>query len=108
MKLNDLNYYQKMFDEVFQSVGQAIEIDVLLLILERSLRSIKENDEDAYRITFSEEGIFLEGLKELDEQTAVVIAHDFMISIIATLGRLVGRQLFEKLAKQIKLSDKED
>lgn len=103
MKSNDLNYYQNMLDEVFLSVGQAIGIHVLLLVLERSLWKIKDKYEDAGRITFSEDGIFLAGLKELDEQTAGEIANEFILSIIATLGRLVGMQLVDKLPNSYNL-----
>lgn len=99
----ELNNYKHMVKETFESVGQAIGIHVMLLVVERALWSTRHKYEEAAVITCSEEGVTLDGLDNLDPERAGLIAHFFMMSIIGTLGRLVGLQLAKQLTEQLQM-----
>ncbi len=51
------------------------------------------------RISFSEDGINLDGLTGLDAAKIDQILNDFVLSIIETLSRLVGIQIAQKLTE---------
>jgi len=91
-----------MISETFNSVGQAIGIHVMLLVIEHAQWKTRQKYEAAELIRYSEEGIFLDRLEELDPVKAKLIAHEFVMSIVATLGRLVGKQLALQLTEQLK------
>jgi hypothetical protein len=103
-----LNSYKVMCTEMFMSVGQAIGIHVLLLVIEHSLWQTKQKYEEAALIRFSEEGISLDALDTIDSEKANLVAHDFMMAIVATLGRLVGKQLAQQLTEQLQDGGKEE
>lgn len=103
-----LDNYKHMVKETFASVGQAIGIHVMLLVVERALWTTRHKYEEAAVITCSEEGVTLDGLDELDPERASLIAHFLMMSIISTLGRLVGIQLAKQLTEHLQKEDRED
>jgi hypothetical protein len=78
MYKGDLNTYKKMIPEVFQSVGQAIGIHVMLIVLEHALWQTKFKYEEAGLIEFSEHGISLDGLDNLEPGRAQMIAYEFV------------------------------
>jgi malonyl CoA-acyl carrier protein transacylase len=99
-----LSVYQGMCTEMFASVGQAIGIHVLLLVIEHALWQTKQKYEEASLITFSEEGVSLCELENIDTEKADLIAHDFVMAIVFTLSRLVGKQLAQQLTEQLQIS----
>jgi len=101
MKAN-LETYQKLVSEMFESMSQAIGIHVMVLVLEQALWKTKYNHQDAGKINFSEEGVSLDGLQSIDSEQAVIIAHEFTMGIVATLGRLIGVQLANQLTEELK------
>lgn len=107
MNVDHLATYKNMIKDTFDSVGQAIGIHVMLLVVERALWSTKHKYEEADLIEFSEEGISLERLSQLDPEQAEQIAHEFTMSIVSTLGRLVGKQLARQLTEQLDLNHRE-
>lgn len=108
MVQSELTNYKNMINETFDSVGQAIGIHVMLLVIEHALWNTKHKYEEADVIAFSEEGVNLDGLNDLEPEKARLIAHFFMMSIIATLGRLVGIQLARQLTEQLQREDGEE
>ena len=107
MSIDNLDTYKSMVKDTFQSVSQAIGIHVMLLVVERALWTTKHKYQEASLITFSEEGICLDNLDTLDPKQAQVIAHEFTMSIVATLGRLVGKQLANQLTEQLSMHGEE-
>lgn len=97
----NLHSYKVMVGEMFDSVGRAIGIHVLLLVIEHAHWKTKQNYEEAELIHFSEKGINLDRLDELEPARAKAVAHDFVMSVIATLGRLVGKNLASQLTDQL-------
>jgi hypothetical protein len=93
--------YSAMINDVFDSVKQAIGIHVMMLVVERALWKTRNKYEEASLTTFSQDGIVLDGLKNLDSERAKLIAHSFMMNIITTSGHLVGKQLASQLTEQI-------
>ncbi len=93
--------YKNMAGEMFDSVGQAIGIHVMLLVIEHAHWKTKQKYEEAELIHFSEEGITLDGLDQLDPARAKIVAHEFVMFVVATLGRLVGKQLARQLTEQL-------
>ncbi len=93
--------HQQMLDDTFHSVGQAIGIQVMLLVIEHAMWKTKHKYEEAALIRFSEDGIFLTDLCELETEIAERVAHEFITAIVATLGKLVGLQLAEKMTEQL-------
>ncbi|MTI79735.1 MAG: hypothetical protein FH758_02460 [Firmicutes bacterium] len=105
MNKGSLNSYKLMIADTFETTSQAIGIHVMLLVVERALWDTKHKYEEAHLIEFSEEGISLDGLDTLDPEKAQDIAHHFVMSIISTLGRLVGKQLANQLTEQLKIKE---
>lgn len=101
MNKEDLSTYKDMIPEMFESVSQAIGIHVMLLVLEHALWKTRCKYEEANLISFSEEGIFLEKLDTLEPEKAQAIIFEFVMAVVATLGRLVGIQLAQQLTEQL-------
>jgi len=93
--------YNDMADNMFKTVGQSIGIHVMLLVVEHAIWKIKKRYEKADLIKYSEDGISLEGLNELEPDKAKVLAYEFIMEIIASLGRLVGKQIAHQLVEQL-------
>lgn len=94
--------YQRIGEELFQSVGQSIGIHVLLLIIEHALWQAKQKNEDTALITYTEAGISFNELAEnLDSARAEQAAHELIMGIITSLGRLVGIQIANQLTEQL-------
>lgn len=106
MHKGDLNTYKKMIPEIFESVSQAIGVHVMLLVLERALWQTKLKYEEADLIQFSEDSISLEGLDDLEQEKAQAITYEFIMAVIATMGRLVGIQLAHQLTSQLQIDTK--
>lgn len=90
-----------MLQGIHTSVGQAVGTHVLLLVVERSLWLTRHKHQEAARVTYSEAGVSLNGLSDLDQELAVRIAHDLVMTIVSTLGRLIGKQLAERIVEQL-------
>lgn len=104
---DDLNTYDAVLKEMFQSVGRSVGVHVLLLIVERALWVVQHEYEEAALITYSEEGVSLNGLASLDQDRADQIAHHLVVNIVDTLGRLVGKQLAERMLEALNRSGQE-
>lgn len=102
-----MDTYKEIIQEAFQSVSQAIGVHALLLVLEHALWKTRQQYEEAALIEFSEAGVSLGGLDELSTEKAKEIAHFFVMSIVSTLGRLVGIQLANQLTEQLRVLDGE-
>ncbi len=96
-----LDMYKEMVRETFSSVGQAIGTHVMLLVVEHALWKARQKYEEAALIEFSEEGVSFDRLDKLDPDRSVQVVHEFVMSIVATLGRLVGIQLARQLTEQL-------
>jgi hypothetical protein len=105
--ISGLDIYDEMVKEIVTSVGQAVGTHVLLLVIERSLWLTKHKYEEASRITYSEEGVSLQPLEEVEPERARLIAHTLVVTIVATLGRLIGKQLAQRMLEQLKLDIQE-
>lgn len=108
MYMGDLNTYKKMIPEVFQSISQAIGIHVMLLVLEHAIWQTKFKYEEAGLIKFSEDGVSLDGLDTLEPEKAQMIAYEFIMAVIGTLGRLIGMQLANQLTERLHTDNKEE
>ena len=101
MSEQELNTYKNMLSEIFDSVSASIGIHVMLIVLERSLWKTKYKYPEAAKISFSEDGIDLNGLDSLEPAQATLIVNEFVMAISGTLGRLIGMQVAEKLTKKL-------
>ncbi len=99
--MNDLSAYKNMVNGTFDSVQKAIGSHVMLLVVEHALWSTRDKFEEASLITFSEDGIVLDSLEQLEPEKAEAVAQCFILGIITTLGRLVGKQLAQQLMKEL-------
>jgi len=99
--LDDLDGYQKMINEIFDRVGQAVGIHVMLIVVEHALWNIRLEYEKASAISFSEQGVSFNGLEGINSEEAAAIAHGFVMGVIDTLGRLVGKKLAHQLTLQL-------
>ncbi len=93
---------KELMREIFHSVSEAIGVHVMLIVLERSLWKTKIKYPEAEKISFSEDGIVFDELDKFDPDKAEQITKEFILSIIETLGRLVGMQVAEKLTEKLK------
>lgn len=100
-----MNTYKKIVSDMFHSVRQVIGIHVMLLVVEHALWKTKNKYEETALIQFSEEGINLDGLDVLDPERTRIVLHEFLMSLIATLGKLVGIQLARQLTEQLQDSN---
>lgn len=106
--MSSLSTYKTMINETFCSVSGAIGIHVMLIVVEHALWSTKHKYEEADCIQLSEQGINFDALDELEEGIALAIAHELAITIIGTLGRLVGKQLARQLINDLHLKNGEE
>lgn len=102
MEKFDLATYKAMINEMHETVGPNIGIHVLLLVVEHAYWKTGQKYGETKMILFSEAGISLEPLEELAPERAGLIAHDFFMAIVETLGRLVGSQMASQLMNQLK------
>jgi len=96
-----LGELQGLIDEIFRSIEQAIGVHVTLLVVERAVWKTKGKYEEASYITFSEDGICLDQLEKVAPDRAKEVTQEFVSCFVATLGRLVGRQLALQLTEQL-------
>lgn len=108
MKKSDLDTYKAMINEMHDTVGRIIGIHVLLLVVEHACWKTGQKYGEAAMISFSEAGISLERLEKLEPERAGLIAHDFFMAIVETLGRLVGSQMARQLMEQLKIDRAEE
>ena len=101
MDYDNLGTYKKMLDRMFLFVGKAIGIHVMLLVVEHALWKTRQRYEEAALIHYSEDGVVFERLDQLEPEKAKLVAYDFVMSIFATLSRLVGSQLACQLTEQL-------
>lgn len=94
-----------MVEQMFDTVGEAVGIHVLLLITERAVWKTKEKYDEATLIKFSEEGIVLDQLQSIGEERTKLIVNEFILAFTATLGRLIGKQLVSQLMAQLPIED---
>jgi hypothetical protein len=106
--MSSLNTYKQMINESFHAVSSAIGVHVMLIVVEHALWSTKAKYEEAACIGFSEEGIDFDALDRLEEDKAQTIAHELIMTIIGTLGRLVGKQLARQLTQDLQLKKGEE
>jgi hypothetical protein len=106
--MNNVEGYKTIINETFNSVSQSIGIHVLLIVVEHALCSTRYKYEEAGLIEFSEQGINLNGLEQLDDAKIILITQDFVLSMVSSLGRLVGKQIAHQLLQEFKLNSKED
>ncbi|MFZ5944473.1 MAG: hypothetical protein ACOYVD_10205 [Bacillota bacterium] len=93
--------FKAIIDEIFHSIERALGVHVTLLLVERAVWKVREKYEEANLIRYSEEGINLEQLKDLEPSKANLITQEFITAFVATLSRLVGKQLASELTKQL-------
>ncbi|HUW64715.1 MAG TPA: hypothetical protein VMW83_08465 [Spirochaetia bacterium] len=101
MSYEKLDSFKETVDQMFLSVGQTIGIHVMLLVVEHALWKTRQKCEEAALVRYSEEGIFLEGLAQLEPENAKLVILEFVASIVATLERLIGAQLARQLTEQL-------
>lgn len=101
MPTANLRTYKNMINEIYIQVEKSLGSHVLLLIIEHAQWKIKEKYEEAGLIQYSESGISLDGLNGIEPEKAEQIAHLFIMEIITSLGRLVGKEMAKKLTKYL-------
>ncbi len=101
MTSEKLETYKTMTKEIFDQIEKSLGSHVVQLILEHAHWKTKEKYEEADLIQFSESGICLDGLDEIEPSQAEQTAHEFTMTIIDCLGRLVGKELAHKLTKYL-------
>ena len=101
MENTKLNAYKNMIEGMFSSVEKAIGSHVLQLLIEHAHFQTKQKYEEADLIRYSLDGIFLDDLEKISEDKAELIAHEFIMQIISSLGRLVGKEMANKLTEYL-------
>ena len=96
-----MNLHKKTIDNFFTSVGQVIGIHVFVIVLEHALWKTQLKYEEAAMIEISEDGVSILELFEIEQDRAVLVAHEFLINIVDTLGHLVGKQLAKQLTEEL-------
>lgn len=103
----DVESYQEMIGTIYRTVGGALGIHVMMLVVERSVWLIRSSHPAATLITFDEEGISLEALNQAHPEEAAGVASELVLALLSTLGRLVGEQIAQQLTDQLQLFHQE-
>ena len=103
-----MNSYKKTIDDLFISVGQVVGIYVFVIVLERALWKTQLKYEEAAMIKISEDGVSVQELFEIEQDRAVLVADEFLINTVNTLGHLVGKQLAKQLTEELYVSNIEE
>lgn len=96
--------FEEIIDDMFLSIERALGIYVTLLLVERAIWKVREKYEEASLISYSEEGICLDQLNELEPSKGNLISQEFISAFVTILSRLVGKQLAIELTKQLEES----
>lgn len=102
-----MNFHKETIDDLFISVGQVVGLHVFVIVLERAQWKTQLMYEEAAMIEISEEGVSVQELFTIEPDRAVLVAHEFLINIVNTLGHLVGKQLAKQLTEELKFSNNE-
>ena len=97
MNNTKLNTYQNMVSEMYISMEKAIGSHVVQILIEHAHWQTKQKYEEAKLIKCSAEGISFDDLREIATEKKELIAHEFVMQIVAGLGRLVGKEMANKL-----------
>ncbi len=89
--------YQKLTDEMFTHITEALGVHVMALVVEHALWQTKQKYQEADLITFIDDKIQLEALDNLDSDRARLITQEFQMMVVATLSRLLGEQIARQL-----------
>lgn len=92
---------QEIIENMFCSIERALGVHVTLLLVERAIWKVREKYEEANLIEFSEQGINFDQLINVDPAKVNLITQEFITAFVATLSRLVGKQIASELTKQL-------
>jgi len=99
-----MDNFKNLINDMFISTERALGIHITLLIIERTLWKVREKYEEASLISYSDEGIVLDKLNELNDSSKIkLITQDFISNFVDILSCLVGQQLANELT--IKLEE---
>lgn len=101
MKSAKLNTYKNMLEEMISSVEKAIGSHVVQILVEHAHWQTKQKYEEADLIKYSENGIFFEDLEDIPSEKAELVVHEFIMQIVSSLGRLVGKEMANKLTEYL-------
>ncbi len=90
--------YQILTDTMFAHIAEALGVHVMALVVEHALWQTRQKYQEADLIYFAEDRINVEALDSLDPDRAELIFHEFHMMVVATLSRLLGDQIAQRLA----------
>lgn len=95
----DFNSCKIMIEDLFESVGETIGIQVFVIIFERALWKTELKYDEADLIKISEDGVELQELSKIQPERAVLVLTEFLNNIINTLVQLIGKQVVKQLTE---------
>lgn len=101
MQSVDVQSYEETIGTIYRAVGGAIGVHVMMMVVERSIWLMRSSHPEVALVTFDEEGISLRALSEAHPDEAGRVASSLILGIVATLGRLVGKQVAQQLTEQL-------
>jgi hypothetical protein len=100
-KTVDFDLRKKMIDDLFESVGQTIGIQVFVIIFERALWKTELKYDEANLIQISEDGIEVHELSRIEPDRAILVLTEFLNNIVNTLVQLVGKEVVKQLTEEL-------
>ncbi|MFZ3130757.1 MAG: hypothetical protein WA125_06540 [Desulfosporosinus sp.] len=97
----DFNFRKKMIDDLFESVGQTIGIQVFVIIFERALWKTELKYDEANLIQISEDGVEVQELSKIEPERAILVLTEFLNNIVNTLVQLVGKEVVKQLTQEL-------
>jgi len=97
----DFDFRKKMIDDLFESVGQTVGIQVFVIIFERALWKTELKYDEANLIQISEDGVEVQELSKIEPDRAILVLTEFLNNIVNTLVQLVGKEVVKQLTEEL-------
>lgn len=95
----DFDSRKRKIDDLFESIGQTVGIQVFVIIFERALWKTELKYEEADLIRVSEDGVELQELFKIEPDRAVLVLTELLTNVATTLVQLIGKQMVKQLTE---------
>ncbi|MEW5785797.1 MAG: hypothetical protein AB1767_12130 [Bacillota bacterium] len=98
---HDIDLYNSLAAQVWERMVNLVGVHTVTLLVQRALWLTRQKYIEAELIVFSESGISFEELRIIDRGQVRALMEEFISSLIGILTGLIGKEITEKLAREI-------
>ncbi len=98
---NIRDIYGDLFKKAWEKMVSIVGIHTVMVLVQRSLWQTRQKYAEAELFSVSETGVSFEALAGIETEQLKKIMEDLFASLIDILTRLVGKEITQKLTKDI-------